>query len=146
MNFDRNTLMGFLVLALLFVGYFWWTSKEQTAYRKEKAREDSIVNANKPKVDTTVLKTETAKDDLILRSKAGGAFQRAVNEAETTREIENDLLKITFTSKGGQPKKIELKKFNGQDSTPVKLASTDFDKIDYPINTLAGSSQYISNF
>jgi len=44
----------------------------------------------------------------------------------------------------GQPKKVELQKFNGQDSTPVKLASSDFDKIDYSINTTANSSSYIS--
>ncbi len=53
MNFDRNTVMGFIVLALLFGGYFWWTSKEQAAARAERARQDSITRANVPKTDTT---------------------------------------------------------------------------------------------
>jgi YidC/Oxa1 family membrane protein insertase len=145
MNFDRNTIVGFLVLALLFIGYFWWTTKEQSAFRKEKARQDSIVNANRPKVDTTASKTENAKNDSVAKIKSGGAFQKAIHDTETTRRISNNLLTITFSSKGGQPKKVELTKFNGQDSTPVKLASSDFDKIDYTINTASNSSTYISD-
>ena len=49
MNFDRNTVLGFVVLALLFFGYFWYTNKEQAASRLRQARIDSIANANKPK-------------------------------------------------------------------------------------------------
>ena len=52
MNFDRNTVIGFIVLALLFGGYFWWTSKEQTTARKPQAIEqamDSITRASAAK-------------------------------------------------------------------------------------------------
>src|SRR5215467_13384580 len=140
MNFDRNTVIGVLVLALLFGGYFWYTTKEQAEFRREKARQDSIANANKPKVDTTALRTETVKNDSIAKSKSGGAFQKATIDSERTLIINNNVLRITFSSRGGQPRKVELKNFNGPDSTPVKLASSDFDKIDYPINTSANSS------
>ncbi|HMG66058.1 MAG TPA: hypothetical protein VK588_00170, partial [Chitinophagaceae bacterium] len=144
MNFDRNTIMGFLVLALLFIGYFWWTSKEQAKFKLEKARQDSIVNASKPKIDTASLKSQSAKNDSIAKIKTSGIYQKAISGTEQVRIINTNLLTITFSTKGGQPQKIELKKFNGQDSTPVKLASSDFDKIDYPINTLSGSSLYVS--
>ena len=53
MNFDRNTVLGFVILALLFFGYFYFTSKEQAAVRKNKAIQDSIANVNKPKPDTS---------------------------------------------------------------------------------------------
>jgi len=146
MNFDRNTVIGFIVLAVLFGGYFWWTSKEQSAARAERARQDSIARANAPKIDTAALKTETAKNDSIARVKTAGGFQKAVVDAERTVVINNNVLEITFSTKGGQPKEVRLKKFNGQDSTPVKLASSDFDKIDYTVNTGANSSGYISEF
>ena len=137
--------MGFLVLALLFIGYFWWTSREQAAFRREKARQDSIANASRPKIDTTALKIQTSKNDSIAKIKSGGAFQKAIVDSERLLVINNNLLQITFSTKGGQPKKIELKKFNGPDSTPAKLASSDFDKIDYSINTSPTSSTYISD-
>ena len=144
MNFDRNTVIGFIVLALLFGGYFWWTSKQQSAYRAEQARQDSIRKANMPKGDTVALKTEAAKNDSIARVKMAGGFQRAVGDSERTVVITNNVLEITFSTKGGQPKEVKLKKFNGPDDTPVKLASSDFDKIDYTVNTGTNSSAYIS--
>lgn len=144
MNFDRNTVIGFVVLALLFVGYFWWTSKEQAAFRKDKARQDSIMNANRPKIDTVALKSEAAKRDSIAKITTSGAFQKAVFESERTTIVKTDLMEVTFSTKGGQPKGVKLRKYNGPDSTPVRLASSDFDKIDYSINTGTNSSSYIS--
>ena len=133
MNFDRNTVLGFIVLALLFGGYFWWTSKEQAAFRKQKeieqAKTDSI-NALKAKQNSVAIQQDSLHLDTLNRLKESGQFQKAVFSTEKMVSIDNGVLLITFTSKGGQPKKIELKKFNGPDSTPVKLASTDFDKLD----------------
>jgi YidC/Oxa1 family membrane protein insertase len=146
MNFDRNTVIGFIVLALLFGGYFWWTSKEQSAYRAQKARQDSIAKANAPKIDTAISKIENAKNDSIAKVKTAGGFQKALGDTEHTVVINNNVLEITFSSKGGQPKEVKLKKFNAPDSTAVKLASSDFDKIDYSVNTGANSSGYISEF
>ena len=136
MNFDRNTVLGFVVLALLFFGYFWYTNKEQAAFHKQQAKIDSIANANKPKQDTVALRKDSLRLDSQNKvSSAGAAFAKSVNGSEKLLVKETGLFKITFTNKGGQPKIIELKKFKEPDSSLVKLASTDFDKIDYPVNT-----------
>ena len=37
MKFDRNTILGFLILGALFIGYFIYTSKETNALNKRKA-------------------------------------------------------------------------------------------------------------
>ena len=34
MKFDRNTVIGFVILAALFFGYFFYTNQEQAAYQK----------------------------------------------------------------------------------------------------------------
>ena len=146
MNFDRNTIVGFLVLALLFIGYFWWNSKEQAAYQKQKAieaaRQDSIA-AVKAKEKPVVSEQDSLHRDTLNKLKEAGSFQKTALDPEKLLVVSNELLSITFTSRGGQPKKVELRKFNGPDSTPVKLASTDFDKIDYSINAGNGAA-YIS--
>ncbi|MES1221423.1 MAG: membrane protein insertase YidC, partial [Bacteroidota bacterium] len=133
-------------LALLFFGYFWYTSKEQAAFRAEQARKDSIANANKPKQDPVALKKDSVRLDSPNKIvSAGSSFGKSVNGTEQTFQVENDLVKITFTNKGGQPKGIELKKFKHPDSSFVKLAATDFDKIDYSINTGSNQSAHISD-
>ena len=42
MKFDRNTVLGFLILGALFIGYFVYTSKEQNAYRKKQVEAAKI--------------------------------------------------------------------------------------------------------
>jgi YidC/Oxa1 family membrane protein insertase len=143
MNFDRNTVIGFIVLALLFGGYFWWTSKEQTAARKqqaiEQARKDSI-SAVQAKQNSVATQQDSLHTDTLNKIKESGQFQRAVFGPEKFLTVNNGVMSITFTYKGGQPKAVELTKFNGLDSTPVKLAGTDDDKIDYSINTSHGAT------
>jgi len=136
MNFDRNTVLGFVVLALLFFGYFWYTNREQATFRKEQARIDSIANANRPKTDTLAFRKDSIRIDSQNRvSSAGTTFGKSVTGSEQLLTVETPLEKITFTNKGGQPKSIELKKFKQYDSSLVKIASSDFDNIDYPVST-----------
>ncbi len=135
MNFDRNTVIGFVVLAALFFGYFYYNSKEQAGFKKEQARIDSIAIANRPKPDTVALKIDAEKADSIGKITSAGDFQNAAIGTEQLIPVETDLVNIAFTNKGGQPKWIELKKFKNMDSGHVKLAASDFDKISYTINT-----------
>jgi YidC/Oxa1 family membrane protein insertase len=135
MNFDRNTVIGFVVLAALFFGYFYYNNKEQAAMRMEQARLDSIANVNKPRPDTLRMQADAAKADSVDRINKAGDFQGAAAGTEELVIVDNDLFKIAFTNKGGQPKWIELKKFKNMDSGHVKLAATEFDRISYAINT-----------
>lgn len=141
MKFDRNTVIGFVVLAALFFGYFFYTNKEQSAYRKEKARLDSIANANKPKPDPLTQKMDSARADSMRRITSSGFFNDTSNTKEQVVYAENDLFKIAFTTKGGQPKWVELKKFKNMDSGHVKLANSAFDQISYRVNTGSSSAE-----
>lgn len=139
MKFDRNTVIGFVILAGLFFGYFYFTNKQQSEYRKqqaekqkrEKAIQDSINLVNKPKQDSL-----SRIADSVSKITKVGNFQAAIKDtAEKLVVAENELIKVTFTNKGGQVKKVELKKFKGLDSSDVKLAASSFDKLGYSINT-----------
>lgn len=144
MKFDRNTLLGFGILALLFFGYFYFTNKQQAEHRKQRAREqfvkDSIEKANRPNIDTLTAINDSIQKDSINKTAKAGYFQSGASEKEESVTMENDLLRITFTTKGGQPSKIQLKKYKGLDTNLVVLAGTDFDRISYPINTSGNSS------
>ena len=146
MNFDRNTVLGFIILALLFGGYFYFTNKEQADARKNKAIQDSIANVNKPKPDTSILKIDSARADSVNRVVTAGIFYDPADTTENLIFAENNLLKIAFTNKGGQPRWVELKKYKNHDSSFVKLAASDFNKIDYPVNTGSGSMRVAEMF
>ena len=148
MNFDRNTVIGFVVLALLFFGYFYYINKEQAGSRRQKAIQDSIANAQKPKpvLDSVAQNKIAAANDSVAKITSAGQYQQSLTGPDTIISIENDVFKVAFTSKGGQPKWVELKNFKDQDGKLVKLASTDFDKVDYNINTASGQSSKITDF
>ena len=113
MNFDRNTIIGFVILAILFFGFFYYNNQQQIAAQKEQLKKDSIAKASQPKPDTSVVKRSVVPvvtDTNILNGDSSLAFNQFKQGVEQITEIENDLLKIGFTNKGGQPKWVELKK------------------------------------
>src|SRR6476661_1026432 len=132
MNFDRNTIIGFVILALLFMGFFYYNSQQQAAYQKERARQDSIEKAKKPLTPVPAA-NGTAILDTSVKVVDSSDLGKATMGTEQISYLENDLIRVAFTNKGGQPKWVELKKFKGPDSTNVKLASSAFDKISYDI-------------
>ena len=146
MNFDRNTVFGFIALAVLFLAYFFYNSRGQQQMLAEKARQDSIARANQPKPDTISQKRDSALIDSQNRVASGGDYGQYTTGTEQTTKVETALVTIVFSNKGGQPKWIELKNFKAPDSGNVRLASTDFDKISYTINTGSNRTAEITNF
>lgn len=139
MNTDKNTVIGFVLLGLLFIGYFWMTGNQQQQLQLEKKRqEDSIakIKALMPaKIDSATLVLDSLRKDSANKIIAAGTFEAGANAPEQLTTVENGLIKITFTNKGGQPKQIELTSYKSYDSSNVKMASSSFDNLSYNINT-----------
>jgi YidC/Oxa1 family membrane protein insertase len=131
MNMDRNTVIGFVLLALLLFGYLFISTKNSHELQAKKQQSDdslalvkrvrdSIAQAN----DTTAKFTKVDSGDLATRG------------VEELTIVENEVVKISFTNKGGQPKTVELKSYKSLvDGKPVVLNNQAFDKFSYRINT-----------
>jgi YidC/Oxa1 family membrane protein insertase len=139
MKTDKNTIIGFVLLGVLFFVFFWYTNKQQQAARLEKQRmEDSIarVNATKIKpVDSTAAKLDSLKTDSLAKASIAGDFTSAATGTEQTVAVENELMKVTFTNKGGQVKSVELKKYLSYNGKHVILGGGPADDLSYAINT-----------
>lgn len=144
---DRNTVIGFVLIGALLIGMFYMNSQSNQTYlreKKEKQRvEDSIAAANKPKVDTVAIKLEQAKLDSMKKAKKLLPPTFIADTTEQLAILENDVFKITFTNKGGQPKEVELKKFKTYDGKPLYLQTGNFNKISYAIK-IGGSARETS--
>ena len=135
MNLDRNSVIGFVMLALLFFGYFYFTSQGQKELAIKQKREADSIAALQPRIDPATKLVDSLKADSTARVAAAGQFVNASAGTEEITELENEVIKIGFSNKGGQPRYIHLKKYLSADSTPVALGTSDFDKISYRINT-----------
>lgn len=130
---DKNTIIGFGLLALLFFGYFFYTQQGQVAMEKQNQHiQDSIARLH-PKIDTAV---QGKLQDSVPFQKTDSSLATLTDTVkEQLTVVENNLVKITFTNKGAQPKTVELKEFKAFDGKPLLLTDGTFSNLSYAINT-----------
>lgn len=114
MKSDKNSLIGFVLLGILFFSYFWYTNQQQTALVAfKKQQEDSIAKVQaklvKPQ-DVVAAKIDSLQRDSIAKIATAGNFAEAALGKDTTVTIENELISVVLTNKGGQVKKRNVKK------------------------------------
>ena len=136
MGMDRNTVIGFVLLAiLLFLYLFVSTRSTQELQRQKKLFDDSVANV-KLRQDALAKMKDTAKTQQVVALKDTTGFNRAFSGTEQLISVENEVMKVVFSTRGGQPREVILKKFRGYDSSLVKLMDgKSSNHISYSINT-----------
>jgi YidC/Oxa1 family membrane protein insertase len=134
MKFEKNSVIGMVLLVILLVAYFFYTRQAQIQLEvKQKQLNDSLASITPITKDTVAF--SAIKDSAVPAMAIVGSFQQMGVGKESFSTIENDLVSITFSNKGGQPRSVQLKKYLSGDSSNVVLSSNEFNKISYLINT-----------
>ncbi len=169
---NKSTLIGFALIAAILFGwmYFMSPSKEERERqmhiqdsirqaRIEQARVDSIKNAERQQQAEALAQvadsvaTQEMDSATLEQHKADarrdkyGIFAGASQGEEQTWTIENKYQKLTFNSKGGFLKKVELKDYYtyGEDSLHVIMfdtATIKFDLSFFAQNLRVNTSQF----
>ena len=143
MGMDRNTVIGFVLLAILLFAYLFISSKNsQDLMRQRKIYEDSIALVNAMRKPDVAPAKDTVQAVAAIQDTSG--FNKALIADEKLLTIENNLMKIVFTNKGGQFESVHLKKYRSFDSTDVQLVGKA-DQITYPINTGPNQTSQIAD-
>ncbi len=159
---NKNQTTGLLLILLILLGWSWYTAPSKEEMAKFKATQDSIALV-KTQEETPTLKTasgninqtsQTNRPEMpvvnkqlpdSLRSIAYkttyGAFYNHAAGDEETSVLENDLIKIEFTNKGGRIKDVWLKEYykitldeNKDDlKLPLHLLEDVKNKFDYQL-------------
>mgnify|MGYP000314745245 CR=1 FL=1 len=133
-SMDRNTVIGFVLLAvLLFFYLFLSTKSSQELQSQQKHAQDSIAIIKRVQESLKKSKDTTAVSGT-------DSLGHTATLTEQFLSVENEVLKINFSNKGGQPHKVELKKYTSFNGKPVTLSATEFDKLSYSINTGQGQA------
>ena len=156
---DRNTQLGLLLIFGLFVLWQVVTSPSQEELIKQQKIEDSIMLARKTKEaireKIVIQTTESQKNSselLMDRENKFGDFSNAAAGKASDFVLENDLLKVTFSTKGGTIKEVLIKNHHkivqNADRKDVKesllLMSDERDKFYYalPVKSVPGGFVY----
>jgi YidC/Oxa1 family membrane protein insertase len=136
-SMDRNTVIGFILLAVLLFLYLFLSTKNSQDLQKEKLAQQDSINTVKRVQDSSRAANDTTK---VI---TGDSTNKSLAAKEELITVENEVLSITFSNKGGQPRKVQLKKYKSFDSSNVVLSGTPFDKISYAVNTGQGQSAQV---
>lgn len=137
---DKKSIIGIAVVALLFFGFAYFNTQEQKKYQEEmaawQAYQDSVALATRPVApvaDSVALTAggqdpeQAAEAARERRVAALGEYLAAARDGEE-REfvVENDVMAVTFSTRGGQIRDVLLKDYTkyaprGERNIPVSL-------------------------
>ncbi|WBU89627.1 membrane protein insertase YidC [Cellulophaga omnivescoria] len=125
-KFDAKTLIGFLLIFGLFVLWFNTTqptAEELEAQKKEKQKTEAAAADNKQEKETIsqepVLNLSDSTAVANYKSKIGAFGYTPASDGTTV--LENNVLYLRFSNKGGQIVEAKMKNFVTYDSLPVHL-------------------------
>ena len=120
---DKNTIIGFVLIALIVIGFVQITKPNDKEIAAQKRYNDSIalVQQDKPNVAVKTVSGNISKDSLAVNdttnnASAFGDFSVASKGEDKFYTLENELVKITLSSKGGRIYSVQLKKYSKRDS------------------------------
>ncbi len=147
MKTDKNTVIGFVLLGILFIVYFWYNSKQQqelaTFQQRQKDSLERINAANRKPLDTVTARIDSLKRDSSARLSAAGDFTTAAIGTDQLVMVHNKLMTVTFSTKGAQVKSVELNNYKTPNGKKVLLAENN--QLGYNINTSANQSSSSAN-
>lgn len=124
MNFDRNTIIGFVLLMLLLFGFMFISERQRAEFAKQKQKEaDSIAAVKKAKQrlqDSAAALLPTINADTVQNADTLAGVQSVLAPEQLT-VVENKRIKVTFTNKGAYPRSVELKDYRRWDGSSVVL-------------------------
>lgn len=160
MEEKQSQLSTYIGMGLIFLLLFLWmqysappkkTPEELQAEQTAQAAQQPAQNTTAPQTPTPTAPAQTpdtAAQNGMMAAKFG-VFAAAAAGQEQFVELENDLVRVTFTSKGGRIKEVFLKKFekvltdsSGKDfKSPLRLLEDNQNRFEYEIpvaNTASG--------
>jgi len=130
---DKNTIFGFVLIALIFIGFSQLNKPSEAEIANQRRYNDSIALVEQAKIQTEVAIKEantaipgdslTGNDSTSLAKTADayGDFSVSASGEEKFYTLENELVKLTFSNKGGRIYTAQLKKYRTHDSLPLIL-------------------------
>lgn len=148
---NKDTTIGFILIALILVGYSIWMTPSKEEIAQQKHRADSVLQVRQQQrvLDslrmvaefqqaqslTQESQLELAMDTLSESNMSAmidryGFFAVSAEGNDEFLEVENDVMKLVISSKGGHIKQVELKNYQTWDSLPLIIFDPNTSNFD----------------
>lgn len=149
---DKNSVIGFVLIAAIFLGFTVFENKRAAKYAEVKAQQDSIALAQMPFDSSSVVSLGESSDEVSVADNVtapvykDSCLQAAsdVNSVPEMVVLENSKIRIQLTTKGAQPYSVKVKDYYNYDSTELYLFRPG--QSEYSLRVYAGEYIKTSNF
>ena len=149
---NKNTIIGITLIGLLLIGFSVYNSKIAREQQEIQRVRDSVAAANAleyaeraaaqapDSLSEAVASTDGGKVQGYASTYANPYLEQAYNAGEEFFFLENDKLKIKYTTKGGQASTVLVKDYYTSDSSALYLMKEDYSTFGLQLYT----DQYIN--
>lgn len=127
---DKNTVTGFVLIALVFIGYFYINQPDPAKLAEQQRRQDSIAVVQQLKeLEIARLADEREREIAEKSNDSTALFFGARNGRNEYIVLKNEKLQVSISTLGARICSATLSEYNNQDGKPLTLFS-DNDFID----------------
>lgn len=149
---DKNSVIGFVLIAAIFLGFTVFENKRAAKYAEVKAQQDSIALAQMPFDSSSVVSLEEySEGESVANNVTAPVYKdsclQAASDVNSVPEmvvLENSKIRIQLTTKGAQPYSVKVKDYYNYDSTELYLFRPG--QSEYSLRVYAGEYIKTSNF
>ena len=138
---DKRSIIGLVLIGAILFGFTWYSGRKQQEYDKQKAAADSVrlVNDIERLNSEVVAAYDEAADPLNadagqeaqVEQHYGTDLYNASRGTERFYIVENDVMKLTLSDKGGRVATVELKDYQTYEKTPLILFPPETSRLDF---------------
>lgn len=141
---DKSSVLGYVLLGILILGYLFYTQRSEKAYlASKKAKEDSIALVHKHIADSLGVSVKahadtsgekaaalaTAHTDSAQNAEQDGVFAAGATGESQLTTVQTGVLKITFNSKGARPQAVQLLHYKSYKGDPLMLQDAPYNNL-----------------
>jgi YidC/Oxa1 family membrane protein insertase len=139
---DKNTVIGFILIGLVLI-FFTWLNQPTPEQIEAQRKQDSLARVEAVRLLAEQQLREAKQspveetDSAVRAERANvlGVFAPATEGAEESVTLENDLLEVRISNKGGYVTHVRLKDYVTHDSLPLILFDGEESKLDFTLVT-----------
>ena len=135
MNNNKSTIIGWVLIFAVMVGFFWMNKPSEAQLAEQarlKAVQDSIALVEAQKVlDQAV--AEANYNHTLSQDSTSALFLAAKGE-EQEFVLENEVVRLTFSTRGARVTSAILKEYTNQEGLPLELFNQDDESINFMLD------------
>lgn len=146
---NKNNVIGWVLIAMVMLGFMWYQSKQFQKQAKIQAYQDSVAAVEQARADSVYAATHVMDTSAVVSKLdqngepvpvQASVYKDSLLELSAKVEeklvvLENDRLKLELTTKGAQPYSALVKDYKNYDSTALYIFKGGSSELGYSVYT-----------